>query len=432
MPVKVFLLLIFFLVGVAEAAPAIKHWQTDNGVRVYFIAAPELPMVDVRVVLDAASARDGGQPGLAVLTNSMLSQGAGDLNADQIAERFDNLGAKFGSRALKDMAIVSLRSLTEPKLLKPALDTMALVLGKPVFPADALERKRNQVLLSIKSRGQSPGTLAREAFYKAIYGQHPYANMSDGTMESVTAISREDIQAFHQRYYVAKNAIIAIVGALTQQQAEQLANKVSSQLASGEAAAGIAKVSSLEKSEEVRIQHPSTQTTILAGLPTIIREDPDRYALYLGNHILGGSAMVSIMTDEIREKRGLSYSAYSAIIPMRERGPFYMSLQTKNESAAEAIEVMRQTLGNFLDKGPSEEALEAAKKNISGGFPLTVASNKKQVEILAMIAFYNLPLDYLETYTDKINAVTLEQIKMAFKRHVIPDKMVTVIVGNSE
>jgi zinc protease len=159
------------------------------------------------------------------------------------------------------------------------------------------------------------------------------------------------------------------------------------------------------------------------------RDDPEYYPLYVGNHILGGSGLVSRISEEVREKRGLSYSAYSYFIPMRYKGPYTLGLQTRNEQTQEAISVMRKTLQDFIDDGPTEKELKASKQNITGGFPLRISSNGKIADNLSSIGFYNLPLDYLDTFNDHVDAVTVEQIKAAFKNRVHPDKMVTVTVG---
>ena len=165
------------------------------------------------------------------------------------------------------------------------------------------------------------------------------------------------------------------------------------------------------------------------GQPGVNRHDPDYFALYVGNHILGGSGLVSQLSNEIREKRGLSYSVYSYFRPMRELGPYQFGLQTRNDQAKEALDVMQQTLNDFIKHGPTEAELTAAKQNITGGFALRVDSNSKIADYTAMIGFYGLPLDYLETFNANVNLITAQQIKDAFSRRVHPDKMVTVLVG---
>lgn len=413
----------------AAANPEIQHWTTGNGARVYFVAAPELPMVDIRVVFDAGSARDGKLPGLAMLTNGMLEEGAGKLDADAIAVRFDSLGARFSASSQRDMAIASLRSLTKPNLLDPALDTFALLLKNPTVPTDALERVRRQMLIGLQAEEQDPGDIASKAFNSALYGSHPYGSHPSGTVKSIKAMTRKDVLAFHHHYYVGHNAVVAIVGAVTRDQAAQLAEKAVGSLPAGEAAAPLPPVAPLTKAESKHIDYPSTQTHVLMGQPGVFRGDPDYFPLYVGNHILGGSGLVSRLSDEVREKRGLSYSVYSYFQPMLRKGPFVLGLQTRTASTAESLKVLRQTLDDFVKNGPTREELLAAKKNITGGFPLKVDSNSDILGYIAMIGFYGLPLDYLDTFNSKIEAVTIGQIRDAFARRVQPDKMVTVTVG---
>ena len=416
---------------IAQATPQIEHWTTANGARVYFVAAPELPMVDIRLIFDAAAARDGDKAGTALLTNALLNEGTPAMNADQIAARFDSLGAQFGGAALKDMAVVTLRSLTDPKLLDPAVETLAAVVTKPTFPETSLERERKRLLVALQGKKQSPGALADEAFFKAIYGDHPYAHDPSGTEESIPTITRQDLIDFHKRYYVASNAVIAIVGALDRAGAETLANAVIGQLPKGEPAPALPQVQPLSKAKEINTPFPSSQTHLLIGQPGMKRGDPDYFPLYVGNHILGGSGLVSRLSEEVREKRGLSYSTYSYFSPMRQLGPFQMGLQTRNDQAEEARRVMMETLEQFIAEGPTEEELTAAKQNLTGGFALQLDSNKKIAQYVAMIGFYGLPLDYLDTLLGKIEAVTIDQIKDAFNRRLQPDRMVTVMVGGA-
>ncbi len=416
--------------AIVAALPQIEHWQTGNGARVYFVAAHELPMVDVQVVFDGGSARDA-VPGVANLTAGLLTEGAGTLDADAIAEQFDALGARIGSSAGRDYASVSLRSLTDAALLQPAVDTLALILRAPTFPAAAFERERSRVQVGLRAQEQNPGALADRAFYRALYGAHPYAQPPLGTAQSVAALKRADVLAHYRRHYVARNAIVVIVGDLQRSTAERLAEALVGPLPQGTTQAPLPAVST-PTGDTVRINHPSSQTHILVGQPVLQRGDPDYFALYVGNHILGGSGLVSRISDEVREKRGLAYSAYSYFMPMRQAGPFQMGVQTKNESAVEALDVMRATLQRYRSEGPTAEELIAAKKNITGGFPLNIDSNSDIAGYLAMIAFYQLPLDYLDRFIERVNAVSAEQIRDAFQRRVDPERLITVTVGNGK
>ena len=394
--------------------------------------ALDLPMVDVRVVFDAGSARDGDTPGLAKLTNHLLTESAGDWSTDQVAERVEAVGAELGRGADRDRAWISLRTLTEPGAYETSVGTMSVSLNSPRFRSNELERRRKLMLTAVRRGEQKPGTVASKAFYQALFEDHPYATPQGGTLESLPTITREQVVDFYKRYYVAKNALVVIVGALDRQGAEQLASRLISGLPEGERAPDLPEVNALKREKVISRSFPSSQSHILMGQPGMHRGDPDYFVLYLGNHILGGSGLVSLLSQQVREQRGLSYSVYSHFTPMRRDGPFVAGAQTQNAKAREAREVMRSTLQRFIDKGPTEEELTAAKKNITGGFPLRIASNGKIVGYLAMIGFYGLPLDYLDTFTDRIEAITAEQVQDAFRRRLHPERFVTVVVGDGK
>jgi len=276
-----------------QAAPDIQTWQSDKGASIYFVAATELPMVDIQIIFDAGSARNGNKAGLAGLTNGLLDEGAGGLTADQISQGFDNLGANYGASAGYDSAMVSLRSLSDPAILDPALENLARVLVKPDFPEDALLRQKNRTLVGIRSKQQSPGALANDAFFAEVFKGHPYAVPSSGTEESVSALQRSDVVDFHKDYYVTKNATVAIVGDLTKKQAKLMVEKLLRDLPAGEKPQPIPAVQVLEEAAIIQIDHPSTQTHVLLGQTGLRRGDPDYFPLYVGNHVLGGGGMVS-------------------------------------------------------------------------------------------------------------------------------------------
>ncbi|NOX92270.1 MAG: insulinase family protein [Gammaproteobacteria bacterium] len=414
-----------------SANPGIEHWNTQNGARVYFVPAPELPIVDIRIIFNAGAARDEDDPGLAILTNGLLAEGAGGLSADQLAEQFESIGARFGNNAQRDMAELSLRTLAEKKVFNSAVDTLTTILTRPDFPKAALERERGRLLTTLKRNRQSPGKQADEAFFNALYAGHPYSNQPTGTEAGIKGLNTAKLKAFYDKYYVGRNAVLAIVGDLSRADAEKLAQTLMDKLPEGEPADDLPLVGALAEGKEIRVNHPSAQTHILVGQPGMKRGDVDYFALYVGNHILGGSGLVARLSDEIREKRGLAYSSYSYFIPMQQNGPYTIGLQTKNESADEALKVLRETIGTFIKEGPTAKELEASKKNITGGFPLRISSNKKIIDYIGMIGFYQLPMDYLDTFNERVQAVTIEDIKKAFQKRIHLDKMVTVMVGGN-
>ena len=411
-------------------SPAVGHWQTAAGSQVFFVESHELPMVDLRLLFDAGTVREpAGMNGLAVLVNSLLDEGAGGMDATAISFEFERLGAQYGAASGYDYASVSLRSLSDPALLEPALQNLRRVVSDPAFPGKAVERQKQRLLVAIERKRQSPAAIARDAYQAAIYGDHPYALPNDGTLKSVTSLQRRDIVNFHRDWYGARNARLVIVGDLSREQAAELAEELTGDLPQGRALKPFLAMGPAGQGQEIRIEHPSSQVHILLGQPGIRRGDPDYFPLYVGNHILGGGGFVSRLYEEIREKRGLSYGAYSYFSPRRGPGPFIASLQTRADQQEQALQVMQETIGSFIERGPTREELEAAQKNISGGFPLRLDSNSKILGYIAMIGFYGLPLDYLDTFVDEVNAVTVEQVRDAFKRRLQPARFVTVMVG---
>ncbi len=430
----VFVTMIVVSNQLASAAPKIEHWVTDSGLRVYYVNVPELPILDARLTFAAGSAYDGDKAGLSGMLSGMLDKGAAGLNADQIAEAFESVGAKFSAGSARDMSWINLRTLTLEEQMLSALYIWQKVIEKPDFPDVDFERLKKQALVGLQAEKQNPSSIASKAFYKNLYGDHPYATPKNGTEKTIGTLTTKDLKDFFKKYYVNKNGQLALVGAISKQQAEVIANKISKALLNGgkgegNKAVAIPEVKPLTEAKTVRIPFPSTQAHVMIGQPGNKRGDKDYFSLYLGNHGLGGSGFTSRLMKEVRVKRGLSYSVYSYFIPMQENGPFMVGLQTKISQTDEAIKVAREVLEKFQKEGPTEEDLKASKLNITGGFPLRTASNDDIIGYIAMIGFYGLPLDYLNTFTDTVENISRDQVVDAFKRRIHLDKMLTVIVG---
>ncbi len=424
-------LFLMLFAATAAAGSQIEHWTLANGTRVYFVPARELPMVQLRVVFDAAAQRDPvDKHGLAHLTALMLREGTDKLTADDVARRFEGVGAEFGAGADREMVTVSLRSLTDPSLFEPALDLFARLIAAPAFPEASLERERARLQVSLAREKQTPGPVIQRAFMRALYGEHPYAFEPIGDEAGIQAIARDDLVVHHRRYYTGKNALIAIVGNLSGSEARKIAERAVGGLPAGEAAASTPAPNAPAAHEDM-IVFPATQSHIRLGVPALARHDPDYFPLIVGNYILGGGGLVSRLSDAVREKRGLSYSVYSYFYPMRARGPFVLGLQTRNDQRREALTVVREVVADFIANGPTEQELVAAKKHLTGSFPLRLDSGAKIADHLAAIGFYRLPLTYLDDFIPNVEKVTTAQIHAAFQRHLAPDKLVTVVVGGA-
>ena len=426
----------------ALAAIPVQHWTQANGARVYLVESPAIAMLDAQIDFDAGSRRDPpAQAGLASVTASMLSKGvrAGGTGASEpaldenaLSEAWADLGAQFGGSAGSDRLSFSLRSLTEPDLLAKALLLAARQIAEPAFPEAIWLRERQRIEAALKESYTRPATLAGRAYSEAVYGSHPYGY--EMTAATLARIGVDDMRAAHAAGVVACRARISMVGAVTRAQADAMVTRLLARLPQPPCSAvaplpPVAEVAALAQPSEKRIAFDSAQAQVLMGQPGYRRSDPDHFALFVGNYILGGGGFVSRLTNEVREKRGLTYGVSSYFSPGLHAGSFTVGLQTRPDQAAQALGVVRQVLGEFVASGPTQAELQAAKDNLIGGFALRIDSNRKLLDNIAAIAWNDLPLDYLDSWTKKVETVTLADIKAAFARKLQPEKMVTVILG---
>ncbi|HEX5336883.1 MAG TPA: pitrilysin family protein [Gallionella sp.] len=422
-----------FAANEAVATPRIQHWQSASGAKVLFVEDHDIPMLDVAVNVPAGSSFDtAAKSGVAGLTHHLLDLGAEGLSEDDIARGMADIGAQFGGSFDQDRSSISLRTLSSAAERDRALDIMARVLQRPLFPDAILAREKARVIAALKEAETKPESIADKAFQKAVYGAHPYALRTSGEVASVEKILAQDLRDFYAAHYRANGAVVAIMGDVTRAQAEAIAQQLTAQLPAGAAPAALPKVETKIAASEQRIAHPASQSHLLIGAPGMSRSDPDYFPLYVGNYILGGGGFVSRLMNEVREKRGLAYSVYSYFMPLKQTGAFQIGLQTKKEQADLALQLVRDTLAEFIAKGPTEKELVAAKQNIVGGFPLRIDSNRKILDYLSVIGFYDLPLTYLDDFTGKVEQVSVAQIRAAFARHIDPQAMATVIVGAPE
>ena len=422
----------------AQAAIPIQHWTLANGARVYLAATDALPIVDVQIDIDAGSRRDpAAQAGLASASAGMVEKGvrASDagpaLDENALGEAWADLGASFDAGAGAERTSFSLRTLADPALLDRAVALAAREIGEPSFPADVWRREREQINAALKEADTKPGTISARTFSQTVYGTHPYGQeMNEETLAKI------DVEAMRTRYaqlILPCRAKVSIVGAVTRSQADAIATRLLARLPAQdgrcEALPAVPAIAALMVPKEERVPFASAQAHVVIGQPGYLRTDPDHFALTIGNYILGGGGFVSRLMNEVREKRGLVYGISSGFSPGLHAGAFRVGFQTRPDQADEAVKVSREVLAKFVADGPTEAELKAAKDNIVGGFPLLLDSNRKLLGNVANIAWNDLPLDYLDTWTARMNAVTVADIKAAFARKLQPDRMVTVVVG---
>ena len=420
---------LFFLCvsALAHAGPPIQHWIAPTGAKVYFVETRSLPILDVRIDFIAGGARSPeGKSGVASLTAGLLDAGTADLEEEQISSRLVDLGVRFTSTSDYDMASVTLRTLSAAEEKTGALALLRAVLSAPSFPVAAVEREKTRLIENIREADTRPDAIAEKRFARAIYPGHSYGNLA--TQESVARIERADLLAFHQTHYVAKGAVVSIIGDIARAEAEAIAIQLTEALPAGTGAAPLPPVV-LPQAETIKVAHHAAQSHIHVGLPAVARSDPDYYALLVGNYTLGGGGFVSRLVKEVREKRGYAYSVYSYFAPRVLPGPFQIGLQTKREQAGDALKVVNDELTKFIADGPTAQELAAAKKNLIDGQALRIDSNAKLLGYLSLIGFHSLPLDYLDAFPHKVAAVTREDVKAAFRRHVQPERLVSVIVA---
>ncbi len=437
-----------FLINPAQAGIPIEHWTQGSVAQVWLVQSHAIPMLDVQIDFDAGGRRDPhDQAGLASVTASMTDKGvlasasrvAGAsapepaLDENALSEAWADLGASFHAGAGSDRMSFSMRSLSYPDILGQAVQLAARQLGEPAFPEAVWQRERETLNAALKEANTRPATWAARAFAAAVYGQHPYG--FEMTEASLARISVSDMKSLHGRLILPCRAKVTLVGAVNRTQAEALVTQLLARLPAAAttcpALPSVPEVTSLQESVTQQIPFNSAQAHVLIGQPGFKRLDPDYFALTVGNYILGGGGFVSRLTSEVREKRGLSYSVYSAFAPGLHAGAFTLGLQTRPDQAAQAVQVARDVLNRFVADGPTETELQAAKDNLIGGFALRIDSNGKLLGNVANIAWYGLALDYLETWTQQVAQITAQDIKAAFKRKLQPDKMATVVVGGA-
>ncbi len=418
--------------AVSGASAAVETWHTPNGVPVYYAAAAEIPMIDVQVIFAAGSAHDGVLPGLAHFTAGLLKEGTGELSTDAFLTQLGATGARMYAGVSRDSASVSLRSMLAPAHFKPAWALFVQAISDPRFDAAAITRRREQQRLALQARNEKPGSIAAVRFYAELYGSHPYATPVRGTLSSLAAIERADIKAFYRRYYVAANAAIAIVGALSREHARKIAAELAAALVTGAPAPPIPPFKRRAAAQRVHVDFTSAQTHVWLGQHGISHHHPDYFPVLVANHILGAGPLTSLLFERLREQRGLAYRVRASCSPLAAGGPFVITLQTASEQLSEAYVEASRVLRAFIRRGPTTAQLEAAKKYLIGSLPLQLDSNREQIEHLAALARYGLPLNYAETFAAHIAAVQRQDVQRAFAALIDPSRMLTVTVGVSD
>ncbi|MGP5224512.1 M16 family metallopeptidase [Psychrobacter aquimaris] len=421
--------------------PTIQQFKTKAGVPVRFVQTTALPIVDIDLRFNAGSARDGSISstgfGIANMTATMLTQGSKRLDENEFTRAVETLGIDLNSSAYKDMFIVSLRSLSDDKHLLPAVDLMTQMLSEPAFDENILARNKARLLVGLQQQKQDPNSLASIAFNEALYGDHPYAHPSAGTLESVPTIEKQQLIDFKNRYLVAANASVAITGNLTLEQAKKLAEEITSKLPKGQPTTELPEPKPLSQAKHIHIPFPSTQTTVLMGqLGDKRATDPQSQQkqtnFAVGNEILAGGDFNARLMTEVRQNLGYTYGISGSMNPMLARGPYQIGFSTRNDKARAAIDASLAVINDTLEKGVTNTEMRLTTDNLKNSFPMSFASNAGINGLLGMMNFYQLPNNYLTDYVKRIDQVQLSEVNQTMRDTLKPDDFLIVTVGQED
>ena len=429
----IYFLIIMTQANLTQADVEISKYVTKNGVEILYTKSENIPMIDIKITFDAGSNKDGELKGLSMLTHSLLDEGTSKMNSEAIASAFESTGAIFSTSVNKDKSSVSLRSLADKKYLVPSVKMLIKILSDSVFPKSEVILQKERTLSSISEDKSDPSEVSSNLFFKEIYGNYAYGFPSIGSEESIEKIKRKDIINFYKENINSSNASIAIVSSLSKKDIINLSEKISKSLSfSSPKKNGLNNFQKNNKKKYIFKKFNSEQAHIYIGGQSIKRGSKNHLPLYVGNYIFGGSGFSARLMKELRVKRGLTYGVYSYIYPMKNIGPFVVGIETKAEQAQESVRLIHKMLKEFHANGPTDKELTHAKEAIINGFPLRIDSNQDILNYLSMINYYDLPINYLNTFTDKISKITKKDILRAFKEEIDVNNLITLVVGNEK
>lgn len=414
-----------------QAGVTPKRSVLDNGMVLLTSEQRSVPMVAIELLIDAGSRYDAaGQEGLANLTARLLTYGTKRRSALQISETLDFIGASLSAGCDDDSASISVTVLK--KDLATGLELLSEVLTASTFPQEEIDRQKQAVVAAIRAREEEPGDIAERRFAAALYPGSPYGRPVDGTEASVKGLQQKSLREFFKRYYRPNRTILSVVGDISHEEMTLALAQAFRAWEKGEPSGGPLVPSTHGPAQAIRVNKELTQANIILGHQGVGRENPDYYAVQVMNYILGGGDFSSRTMNSIRNEKGLAYSVYSHFSAERQRGEFQLVMQTKNETAQEAIRIANQEIRRMREQPVSEQELGDAKDFLTGSFPLRLDTNRKVARFLAQVEYFQLGLDYPDRYPDLIRKVTRADIERAAKMYLKPDELITVVVGNLE
>lgn len=410
-----------------RAEVQIQEVTSPGGLTAWLVEDHSIPFTALELRFRSGARLDtADKAGATNLMVGLLEEGAADRDARAFARATEELAASFSYDLSDDFVSVSAKFLTENRDQAIALLRDSLI--QPRFDADAIERVRQQVLSGILSDQKSPRDIASVAFRALVYGDHPYARIKTGTIQTVTALTQDDLRAAHQNALTRDKVYISAVGDISPQDLSALVDELLGALPkSGPALPSAAELNLPGGVHVTEFETP--QSIALFAQPGIKQEDPDFFAAYVLDLILGGGGFESRLMHEVREKRGLTYGIYSYLADKDGSQMWMGSVASGNERIGQAIQVIRDEWQKLLDHGVTEQELQDAKTYLTGAYPLRFDGNDNIAQILVGMQVSAMPIDYITTRNDKVNAVTLADVQRVAKRLIDPDKLTFVVVG---
>jgi zinc protease len=424
-----------FILTVLAAMPAraevnIQEVTSPGGLKAWLVEEPSIPFVALDISFRGGASLEGADKRGAInLMAALLEEGAGSMDAREFARASEGLASSFRFSVDDDELNVSARFLTENQDASVALLKEAL--QSPSFDADAIERVRGQVLSSIRSSAKDPGDIARKTMDELLYGDHPYGSSLNGSVETVTALTRDDLVAAHRDVLARDRIFIGAAGDITPQALGLLLDDLLGGLP--ETGAPVPARAEVNVPSGVTVVDFATpQSVALFAQKGIAQKDDDWFAATVMNHILGGGSFESRLMAEVREKRGLTYGVYSYLVSMDLAETYQGSVSSANDRIAEAISVIRDEWKKMAENGATQQELEDAKTYITGSYPLRFDGNQQIAGILVGMQMLGLPIDYIATRNDKVDAVTLEDVRRVAGELLDPEGLAFVVVGQPE
>ena len=407
------------------------HLQTlPNGMQVIAVLHHEQPVVSMRMIVRAGGALDPADKlGLASLAASLLTQGAGDQTASEMNDAIDFIGGAMGAGAGNDLTFLNMIVMKDSFEL--GLRMLADMARRPTFAPEEIDRQRQQMLSSLKVSFEDPGFIADAVFSRLVYGFHPYGLPQSGTPETIAAISRSDLVAYHQRHFAPNNAILAIVGDVTVEEAFAGVGKAFGDWERREVPAPDRLDPPQPTRRVVVVNKPdAVQTEIRVGHVGVPRTSDDYMALNLATRILGGEG-ANRLHQKLRTERGLTYGAQADMHALKDAGDFEASTNTRSQATVEALRLMVDEFWRLQRERVSERELGDAKAYLTGSFPLTIETPDAIATQVLNVVFYGLPVEQIETFRDRVNAVTVDDIQRVARFYFHPDRLSIVLVGDA-